>query len=237
MRTPLVLSAFLAAQAAAEVPAPLTCLLAPARVSEIGTDLRALVTEVPVRRADAVAEGDVLVRLDTALAEAERRLAEITVQGLAARLARTEDLAGRNLVSRDEIEQLTTDLAVARAELARAELAIDRAAIRAPFSGIVSAVAVTEGELSGSEPLLTLIETDTLHAEMVFVDGAFGAFAPGDPVRAAIDLTGDRLEGRITRIDPFIDPASNSFTAVAEIPNLDGAVPAGVSCRVLGPGE
>jgi RND family efflux transporter MFP subunit len=217
-----------------EVPPPLTCLLGPARVSEIGTDLRGIVTDVAVERTDAVAAGDPLVRIDTALARARRRLAAIAAEGLRARLARSDDLRARNLVSVDELEQLATDLAAAEAELALVELEIARATIRAPFAGIVSELSVTEGELSGSEPLLTLIETDRLHAELVFLDTAFGDFAVGDPVRMAVDLIGAEVEGRVTGIDPFIDPASNSFAAVAEIDNADGTLPSGVSCRVLG---
>ena len=223
--------------ALAEVPAPLTCLLAPARSSNIGTDLRGVVADVAVSRTDRVTAGQALVTLDTAVARASRDLAQVTVDGLAERLERGGTLAARNLISRDEINQLTTELGVARAELARAELEIARATIRAPFAGIIANVGIVEGELSGTDTLATLIDVDRLHAEMVFVDGAFNTFEVGEPVRLALDLTGDQVMGEVLRIDPFIDPTSNSFSAVAVIDNSDGTLPAGVNCRVLGTNE
>jgi membrane fusion protein (multidrug efflux system) len=216
----------------AEGPAPLTCLLAPARISDIGTDLRGIVAEVAVDRAAAVALGDPLVRLDTEVATAQRQLAQVRVDGLSARLSRSADLVSRNLISRDEIEQLGTELEIARMERARAELDIARSTIRAPFAGVVASLNVVVGELSGTDPLLTLIDLSELRAEMVFVDGVFGTIAVGDSLRLAIDLVGADVTAQVTAIDPFIDPASNSFTVIARVPNADGALPAGVSCRM-----
>ncbi len=228
------LSASLAGGQTLPPPEPLTCLLAPARVSAVSTELRSIVTDVPVSRADFVAEGDVMVVLDQSLARAERDVAEITAQSLRDRLARTDQLVSRNLISMDEVEQLRTDLALAEADLARVTLQIERTAIRAPFAGYIAQVNVTEGELTGTEPLLVLIDVGTLKAEMVFLDGAFGELELGQTVPMAVDLVNASVTGQITVIDPFLDAASNTFSVVAEIPNADLALPAGASCRITG---
>ncbi|QXT39469.1 efflux RND transporter periplasmic adaptor subunit [Gymnodinialimonas ceratoperidinii] len=217
---------------AAQVAAPLTCLLVPARSSDIGSDRSGIVISVDVARGDFVEAGDPLVRFDTRLADADLQVAQITINGLQERLGRSEGLLSRNLISRDEIEALRTDLALAMAEQARALIELERGTIRAPFAGYVAEVAIAEGELIGPEPLLRIIEVDQLEAELVFLAGAFGEFEIGQEISLSVELTQASVTATITAIDPFIDATSNTFTVMAEIDNPDRAIPAGSSCAV-----
>lgn len=227
----------LAMQAPAQTtdgPEPLTCLLAPNLSSDIGSDRGGIIVDVPVSRADLVQKGDVLVRVDAKRVDAELRLSEITIAALSAQLERSERLGRRNLIPADDLERLQTDLLLAQAEADRARLELERSFIRAPFAGIVIAVDVAPGELIGSDPLVRLVDISSLKAEMIFLDGAFGQIKDGQMVDFAIDLTGAEVTGRIAAIDPILDPASNTFSVSADVPNPDLSLPAGVSCRVLG---
>lgn len=217
---------------AAQTAAPLTCLLVPARSSDIGSDRSGIVIAVDVARGDFVEAGDALVRFDTRLADADLQVAQITIDGLQERLGRSEGLLSRNLISRDEIGALRTDLALAMAEQARALIELERGTIRAPFAGYVAEVAIAEGELIGPEPLLRIIEVDQLEAELVFLAGAFGEFEIGQEISLSVELTQASVTATITAIDPFIDATSNTFTVMAEIDNPDRAIPAGSSCAV-----
>ncbi len=228
-----LLTGLLAAPAGAQTPEPLTCLLAPARISAVSTDLRGIVADVPVERADFVEEGAVLIQLNDALARVDLRLAEITVAALRPRAERAARLAENRLIPSDELDQLRTDLAIAEAELARAAETLERNVIRAPFAGYVAQVGVAEGELTGTDPLLQLIEVATLKAEMTFLDAAFGELSVGQAVTIAVDLVAAQVQGEITVIDPFLDAASNTFSVVAEIPNPQPGLPAGAACRVI----
>lgn len=212
---------------------PLTCLLVPARISDIGSDRSGIVREVEVRRADLVEAGQPLLQVDTSLAEAELEVSRITIAALEDRLERNEGLLARNLISRDEIGSLRTELDLARAQEARAIAELERATIRAPFSGYIAEVGVSVGELIGPEPLMRLIEVSTLRAELVYLVGAFGELSEGDDLTLRIDLTGTDVVATITAIDPFLDASSNTFTVFADIDNADLTLPAGTSCRAM----
>lgn len=230
-------AALMASGAAAQdvpLPAPLTCLLSPLNISDVGSERTGIVTEVRVDRADLVQKGQVLVQLDRALVEADLELARINIEALSDRLEKLDRLGQRNLVSGEELEKTRTDLRLAVAEEKRARLALERTVVLAPFTGYVASVGVAVGELIGTEPLLRLIDIDTLSAEMVFTDAYYGEIAVGDEVRFAIDLTGSEVSGRVVAIDPFLDMASNTFSVLAEVDNSDRALPAGISCRVSG---
>lgn len=228
------IGALAAAAAPAQTPAPLTCLLNPARESDIGSDRSGIVAAVEVTRADFVEAGAPLVRLDTALPEADLATARIRIDGLEERIGRSERLLGSNLVSRDEISALRTELALARAEAARAEMEIDRATIRAPFAGYVAELDVSVGELIGSQPLLRLIDVATLRAEMVFTDAAYGEIGSDDVLEVRIPLVGETVLATVIAIDPYFDASSNTFTIIAEIDNADLGIPAGTACNRAG---
>jgi membrane fusion protein (multidrug efflux system) len=212
---------------------PLTCLLVPARVSDIGSDIAGIVSFVAASRADYVEAGDILVQMDDAFASAEVQIAEITITTLAARIERSQALRQNNLITRDEMDSMQMDLALAQAEQARARLQVERSRITAPFAGYVSDVLVSEGELIGSEPMIQLIDMTTLKAEMVFLSDAFGVISVGDVILMAVDLTQAEVQATVTAIDPFLDASSNTFSVRAEIDNSDLLVPAGTSCRVV----
>ncbi|MDG2451620.1 MAG: efflux RND transporter periplasmic adaptor subunit [Paracoccaceae bacterium] len=212
---------------------PLTCLLVPARTSDIGSDRVGIVRAVDVRRADFVEQDAPLVRIDAEIAEADLRVARISIAALEERLGRSEGLLSRNLISRDEIGALRTDLQLALANEARAQMELSRATIRAPFAGYVSNIGVSVGELIGPDPLLQLIEVSTLRAELVYLAGAFGLISVGDALMVHVEMADAEVEAVVTAIDPFIDATSNSFTVLAEIENTDLSLPAGTSCAVL----
>lgn len=220
--------------AGAEPLMPLTCLLTPLRTSDIGSDRTGIVTTVEVGRADLVAAGDPLVRIDTTINQADLAVARIRVAALEERLTRNEGLVDRSLISLDEIGQLRADLALARAEEARARMEIERATIRAPFAGYVTRVNVAPGELIGAEPLMQLIEVQRLRAEIVYRAEAYGEITVGQQVLLRVELSGADVEGVVTAIDPFIDASSDTFTVIAEIENPDLVLPSGTSCLVRG---
>lgn len=229
-------AAVVAAPAVAQTaqPAPLTCLLAPNLTSDVGSDRGGIVIDVPVSRADIVAQGDVLVQLDAQRVEAELRISDITIAAMTAQIARSEQLSRRNLIPADELAQMRTELALAEAKADQTRYELERSSIRAPFAGVVIAIDVARGELISSAPLMRLVDISTLKAEMIFLDEAYGQIAAGAQVELAIDLVGATVIGQVTAIDPLLDAASNSFSVSATIDNADLAVPAGVSCRVVG---
>jgi membrane fusion protein (multidrug efflux system) len=212
---------------------PLTCLLVPARTSNIGSDRVGIVRSVDVSRSDFVEFGAPLVRIASELAEADLRVSRISIMALKERLSRSEGLLSRNLISLDEIGALRLDLQLAQANEARAQMEIDRATIRAPFSGYVSYIAVSVGELIGPDPLLRLIEVSTLRAELVYLASAFGQITVGDEIMVRVDLAEAEVVAVVTAIDFFIDATSNAFTVQAEIDNADLSLPAGTSCAVV----
>lgn len=237
-----------------------TCLILPSRVADIGSPLVGLVESVEVERGDAVAAGTVLVRLQADLERARasvartRAISEAELRGAQAAL----DLA-RQRVERNEVlllDRFVSDLAV---EQARAEhrLATEKVAqahdalrvsvgesgvsgaqlaqrlIRAPFSGVIIERYAEPGERFEEKPLLKLAAIDELRVEVVAPIQQFGLIREGQTAEVLPELPG--LAARtavVSRIDPVLDPASNTFRIRLGLANGDRSLPAGLRCRI-----
>jgi RND family efflux transporter MFP subunit len=219
------------AVAQSALPEPLTCLLRPNRSSDIGADTGAIVSDVKVRRTNRVKQGDLLVQLDDRIARADLGKSLIIRDTTSAKLKRAEAVTAGRSISAEEVGTLRAEAAMAAADYQRAKLQLDRTQILAPFDGTIADVMTEAGQQTNSQPLVQLIDTQRLRAEMVFPAEAFGKVIAGDTLNLAVDLTGARVAASVATIDDYIDASSNSFTVVAEIDNSTGAIPAGTSCR------
>lgn len=178
-----------------------------------------------------IAAGDLVARIDSrplmlqraeqvALLEREN----INVRQLESQLRRQRELVGSNLVSEFEIEQTEAnrDLAISDANITRVRIQqiddqIQRADIRAPFSGIVISRAHRAGEDVARGEILARM-TDIRNMEV-------RAFVPlkhlprttiGDAIR--IFATEVSFEGRIRALVPTGDVRSQTFEAIIDLP-------------------
>lgn len=189
--------------------------------------------------------GEVLLRLDRrdyelAVASARAALAQAGV-GLAREQAEAD-------VAREEWEELGVDgepgplvlrqpqLAEARAQVEaalankrRAELDLERTAIRAPFAGRLRAKRVDRGEfVNRGVPLATIYAVDAAEvvlpvpdSELAFLDLPLGSelAEAGPRVLLRAQFAGGRheWEGRVVRVGGEIDPATRMVNLIARV--------------------
>lgn len=239
----------------------ISCILRPVNEIEIGTPVAGLLEDIAVDRGDQVEEGQVLGRIEARVQEAQLAVARQRAGSTAAEDARSARLAEaerqldqvqklveRGVATRVQLDEASAAVQVARAELteaqdarlaaqlevAAAEAAVALRVIRAPVSGRVLARHVDAGEYAAAdEPLLDLVTTDRLHAEILLSADAYGRFAPGDPVGIETETGTVRRDGIVDAIDPIIDAASRSFGIRVILDNADDAFPAGVRCGAV----
>src|SRR5882672_12113406 len=156
--------------------------IAPTRVSEVRPRVSGIVVERSFRQGSEVKAGDPLYRIDP-------RPFEVEVQSSQAALARAEAVHVQAAQQARRIGLLTSqrtspevenekaiaaerqaaaDVAGRKADLARANLNLDYATIRAPIDGIVGAAQVSEGALvvqHDTTALATIQQLDPIYAD------------------------------------------------------------------------
>jgi RND family efflux transporter MFP subunit len=216
---------------------PVSGGLRPIETLSIRARLDGEVLDVPVREGDAVTRGDLLARFESVEQEAALRSAEADKLAADAEastaqwnLEQTRDLFRSGAVPERDMRTAEQTAATAKARLAASEARLRSATVLerdtrvvAPVSGTIEKRTIERGVRAtrGAE-LFTLVRTDVLELTAAVPARRIGGIRVGQVVRFGAD--GRTIEGRVARISPTIDPASQSVTVFVQVPNANGAL-------------
>lgn len=238
------------------------CLMEPAEVIELGSAVTGLLDEVTVEHGDAVRAGDVIARLNSLVEQSTVDLLRVRansrdvidaqqqqIEMIEKRYARVSKLYERGVASEtalDEVEieriaarsnlfQVELNQNIAQKELVRAEVALAQRTILSPVDGFIEERTLTGGEYVGNDDhIVKIVRLDPLKIEAFFPVSLYGSIAPGDQatVRPVAPLEGEYI-ATVKAINRVFDAASSTFVAVLELPNPEGALPAGHRCQIF----
>ncbi|MEY4416657.1 MAG: hypothetical protein RIQ53_3950 [Pseudomonadota bacterium] len=204
------------------------------------------VLAVEVEAGDRVRRGQILVRFDDALLQAEARQLRAAVAEAGAALAsaaaearRARQLQPQGALSAQQTEQLLAAEAAAqarleaqRAALATHELRLARSALRAPDDGVIaarSAQAAPGAVVPAGQELFRLIRQGRLEWRAQVAAEALPALQAGQRVRLD-GPQGRVLDGRVLRVAPTIDKATRDGRVDVALP-ADAALRPGLFLR------
>jgi RND family efflux transporter MFP subunit len=163
---------------------------------------------------------------------------------------RRSEMAAQKLGSVQDRDDAEAELAQARAELLLAQESVQQArqeyqqqssllnqrTVRSPFSGVVVDQMLYPGEIvdgSGNKrAILKLAQLDPLRVRIIVPMKLFGQVKLGAKVEVTPELeSGKSRVATVSAVDRLVDAASGTFTVVAEMPNRQLDVPAGVRCK------
>ena len=151
-----------------------------------------------------------------------------------------ETAANQARQSNQAIQTAQAEVESARAVASIAEKAVADTVIRAPYSGYVSDRPIAVGEyITPSSVVATILLTNPLKLQLQVPELEAPRVQVGMPVSTSVDAYQDRkFAGRVTAINPAVDPASRSFTVEAAIENPDNALRSGMfaTARITQPG-
>lgn len=185
------------------------------------------VAELPVAEGDAVTAGDLLVRFDV-LAVTQEVLAKQTVVTLAERVAedaradatRKEELFGRGLIARNDLEASRSALGAAETTLtqARTELEIvqelqQASRVTARFDAVVVSVMKTTGDYvdgSTNDPVLRVVDPTRTQVVVELPVDQVGRLGAGQAAVLTAPATIDPIAATVARVDLPTDPMVRS---------------------------
>ena len=87
--------------------------------------------------------------------------------------------------------------------LEQAQQNLEKAILRAPFEGVVTAVNIQAGGTAGSGSAIELADVRQLHVDVLVDETLIATVQPGQPVELTLDAApGITLTGTVERIDP-----------------------------------
>lgn len=194
---------------------------------------------------DEVAKGDVIARIDPADATAQRDEARADIGRLAARaeqlsklVERYEGLGDDGGESEATIDELRAnrdaarhDLARARVTLRRAETALERTDVKAPFAGRVVARQIDVGEyVNPGAPIVRLVNTEDLEVAARAADALLATVSPGDVISVT---NGDQtVDAAVRAVVPVGDETNRTLEVRLDLPETDWRVGSAVEVRL-----
>jgi len=216
---------------------------------------------------DPVARGQVVAQLDNdeyvqavnlakaELAVAKANLAEArsALEIAARKLQRMEQLRERNVASDAEFDAAQAEhlgklaqVDVSRAQLAKAEAALETARIRLSYTQVTASWAdrvghrvvgdryVDAGEtVSANDPLISVVQLDPVKAVIFVTEKDYVHLSRGQPAWLSTDaFPGERFEAQIDRISPVFRETSRQAKVELQVANPDQRLKPGMFVRV-----
>jgi RND family efflux transporter MFP subunit len=214
-----------------EMRQPVSGLLEPRRASTLAFETSGRVEEVLVDLGDAVEEGQVLVRLDTQFLETALEQARLNEELARKNLERAEKLSAGGATTAEQLDQLRTRARLAEQRLREAELTLERATLRSPFTGRVRRVLVEVREfVSPGTPAVEVLDLTPMQLTVTVPESKIARVKPGAPARITFDALGTRepREVTVSRVAPGPAGEAPLFEVEIELPNEDGNLVAGM---------
>ncbi len=157
-------------------------------------------------------DGDIAAKLHTL--EAARDLAQVTFNRDKAQLE-------RQLISQAQFDASSSTLASTQAQVAEQAAILEKYTLRAPFAGHLGVRTINAGQyISPGTSVVTLQALDPIFFDFSLPQQQLGQVKVGQTVSILVDAyPGTSFTGKITTIDPKVDPATRNVAIRATFPN------------------
>lgn len=221
--------------------------LSPVTQTTVKSRVSGDLTRVLVREGESVAQGQLLAQIDTSDLQARVDAQVAALEEAKAKMSIAEKNRENNLqllrqkfisqnaydTTHSTYEASAAMMRSADAQLRIARKAMEDAAVRAPFAGIVARKMANAGEkVAPDSPLFTLVDLSRMEIEAPAPSSEIPAVRVGQPASFKVDGFGERaFEGRVERINPTADAGSRSITLYISVANRDGLLKGGMFAK------
>ena len=197
--------------------------LAAAEETDLASETEGQVMGIEADLGDRVVAGQVLARVRSDVLEAQLREAEAAFDKASADETRAKPLRDDGVIAVQEYERVRTEREVTRARRDRLRIEVERAALRAPFAGSVSARLASVGDyVRPGVVVFRLVQDDPLKFRGDVPERDIPALQVGQTLRVVVDAyPGETFLGKIARVGAASDPTARSLAFEGEVPNAD----------------
>ena len=200
----------------------------------VSAELAGTVAEIKFENGAVAKKGDVLVRLDASSEEAQLKSAEADLELARSDLARARDLAGRNVVSKAELDSAESKFKQKEGVVNNMRSMITKKEVLAPFDGQLGIRQVNVGQMvTAGQQVVSLQALDPLYVDFALPQQALPKLSPGLEVRVQTDVVAGReFPGKLTALNSSVDPVTRNVTLQATIDNKDQALRPGMFAKI-----
>jgi membrane fusion protein (multidrug efflux system) len=199
----------------------------------VAAEIGGRVTSIEIENGAFVTQGQVLVRLDSSVEEAQLASAEAARHLAQINRNRAAELFESRTVSKADLDSAEAELQRLTAEVAALQSILDRKTIRAPFDGRVGIREVNLGQvLNVGDRIIPLQSLDPVFVDFNISQSRLAELSTGTSVNLTVAGLQGLFEGSVTAINPSLDEITRTGRVQATIPNPDEALRPGMFADV-----
>lgn len=173
---------------------------------------------LPVKDGSAFNKGDILLKLDCRLQEAELAKARAEQDATTKAMESAKKLKGYGSISEFEYVKTKSEADAANANVQKLKVTVEKCTIIAPFSGGVADVKVNLYEtVKPGDPLIKVVNTENLTFEVQVPSQWLSWLRIDSPFSVRINDINKTIPAKVTLINPEIEPISQTVKIVGVI--------------------
>lgn len=197
-------------------------------------EIDAVVTSLPFREGETIAQGGLIAQLDDVQMRAEEARAQAILEQRKVTHARIKTITDEGLGAAQTLDDAAAALKVAEADLAVMRARLQKTRIVAPFAGLLGARQVSPGAfVRAGSPITELAQVQRLRVTFSAPERYFAQLQRGAEVRVSTTAYPDHeLLGKVRVIDPIVDLGTRRVKVIATLDNPGGKFRPGMSANV-----
>ncbi len=232
---------------------PVTVEVAQARKAKAANDIRAIgslqsdesvklapeiagrISEIVFAEGRPVKQGDIIIKLDDALARAELAQSKARLELAAANNQRARTLSRSGNVTERTSDEAQANFETATAERELAQARLDKHVLRAPFDGVAGVRTVSVGAfVTAGMQIVNIEKIDQLKVDFKVPELYLSSVTVRQQIELQVDaLPGRTFTGEIYAINPLLDVNGRALQIRARLANTDQTLRPGLFARVI----
>ncbi len=202
---------------------------------QIANEVPGVIEVINFESGDTVKQGDVLLRIDSAIDQAALRTRRAEAQLAEQEFKRVSDLLPKRAVSQSQYDEAKANFDAAQARVNEAEAQLSKKIIRAPFDGRLGIRMVDRGEyVATGTPIVEINMLDPIYVDYTLSEKNLPEVETGYPVVATVAAVRDRdFSGRVTAINTSVNPETRTVRIRATLDNQEQLLRPGMFATVM----
>lgn len=211
-------------------------IIRPSDEATFSSETAASISSIPLKEGAKFQKGDVLLKLNCQIQEAELKKSQAQQNEAQVALNSAKKLQSYGSISQYEVVKATSAAQVANADVDRLNALINRCTIRAPYNGSIADIMVHEHEtVKPGDPLLKIVNMENLIFEIQVPSCWLQWLHLNMDFKVHINETNEIISAKITNINPQVEPVSQTVKLVATIIDVHPNLLPGMSGQAIFP--
>lgn len=200
----------------------------------ISNEAAGIVRAIHFESGQKVKTGDILLEFDADVEKANLRSSQGRLPAVQANLKRMRQLFARGSVSRGQLDDAQANYQELLGQVDSLKATIARRTVRAPFDGVMGIRNAFLGQyLNAGTDIARLEDISQFRIRFTIPQTRIADIAVGQSLAIFVDAYPDTpFDGKITAIEPQVNPDSGVVQVQASIPNKEGKLRSGMFAKL-----